>query len=107
MATSVLKRGSKGSDVRELQAALNRAGANPPLEVDGEFGPLTEAVVKSFQAAVNLPVDGIAGPQTIAALLAVNDKKTAQEATQASSSKKKLLWGAGALLTAAVIASLA
>ncbi|HZI13016.1 MAG TPA: peptidoglycan-binding domain-containing protein, partial [Myxococcus sp.] len=49
--------------------ALNKAGANPPLEVDGDFGALTEAAVKQFQERSGLPVDGIYGPRTAARLL--------------------------------------
>ncbi len=102
---AALKRGSKGNDVKELQTALNRAGANPPLDVDGDFGPLTEQVVKSFQQAVGIKVDGIAGPETIAAILAVNDRKAAEEAAS-QVGDKRILWGVGAIMAAIVVALL-
>ena len=44
-----LQRGSRGPDVMELQKQLNARGAK--LEVDGKFGPLTEAALKQFQAS--------------------------------------------------------
>ena len=59
--------GSGGlDDVRSIQTALNANGAN--LEVDGAFGPLTEAAVRAFQTDNGLTVDGIVGPQTSGAL---------------------------------------
>jgi peptidoglycan hydrolase-like protein with peptidoglycan-binding domain len=65
----LLAQGAKGPQVSQLQAALNKAGANPPLEVDGDFGPRTEAAVKQFQERSGLKADGIYGPQTAARLL--------------------------------------
>lgn len=47
-----LKKGSKGSGVKDLQTNLNKAGAKPKLKVDGIFGPITEKGVKSFQKNV-------------------------------------------------------
>lgn len=51
-----LTKGSKGGDVKEMQAIV---GADP---VDGDFGPKTEAAVKAWQAKHDLHVDGIWGP---------------------------------------------
>lgn len=63
-----LSYGSKGSAVKELQTRLNANGATPPLKVDGDFGPLTNGAVLSFQRSRGLVVDGIVGPKTWAAL---------------------------------------
>lgn len=52
-----LKLGSKGDDVKTLQAKLG-------LNVDGDFGPNTETAVKAWQSAHNLTADGIVGPAT-------------------------------------------
>ncbi len=56
-----LQSGSEGRQVRILQHTLGVA-------VDGQFGPRTEAAVRSFQARNGLSVDGVVGPQTSAAL---------------------------------------
>jgi hypothetical protein len=58
----LLRRGSRGKDVRILQARLGRLG--PAVDVDGDFGPATERAVRAFQAARRLEVDGVVGPAT-------------------------------------------
>ena len=67
MAT-LLKRGSRGAAVRDLQTMLNAAGATPKLTVDGDFGPATDKAVRAFQQRAELVVDGIVGSQTRTAL---------------------------------------
>jgi len=57
-----LRRGSKGDDVKKMQAKLG-------LTADGDFGPGTEAALKKWQAANGLTADGVAGPKTLAKLL--------------------------------------
>jgi peptidoglycan hydrolase-like protein with peptidoglycan-binding domain len=64
----VLRRGSDGDAVRELQSKLNALGASPALVVDGIFGPLTEGALKGFQRDHSLGDDGVAGAQTWKAL---------------------------------------
>lgn len=66
-APSVLRKGSTGQAVKELQTALRANGLNT-VKIDGTFGVATETAVKTFQKASGLVVDGIAGPQTQAAL---------------------------------------
>ena len=53
----LLKKGSRGPDVRELQEALG-------LAADGIFGSGTESAVKEFQKLNNLAVDGLVGRGT-------------------------------------------
>jgi putative chitinase len=53
----ILKVGSKGEDVKKLQAKLG-------LGADGVFGSGTEAAVKKWQASNGLTVDGIVGEGT-------------------------------------------
>jgi putative chitinase len=62
----VLRRGIRNDQVEALQRALAAAGY--PATIDGDFGPATEAMVKSFQKAKRLVPDGVAGPATWAAL---------------------------------------
>ncbi len=66
-AMPTLKRGSQGAAVKTLQTLLKQKGfhAGP---VDGDFGPVTEAAVRSFQKAKKLVVDGVVGPVTWTAL---------------------------------------
>lgn len=59
----VLVEGSRGPHVTRLQTELKAAGFNPG-PVDGQFGPLTKAAVRKFQASRGIVVDGIVGPQT-------------------------------------------
>jgi hypothetical protein len=63
--------------VKWLQTALNVIGANPPLEVDGEYGPNTKDAVLQFQKTHGLVADGWAGDLTHAALqLALSKTRT-------------------------------
>ncbi|MCL2797756.1 MAG: peptidoglycan-binding protein [Firmicutes bacterium] len=70
-----LRQGSRGEDVRTLQAMLNKARVKYPsiplLAVDGAFGPMTDSAVRAFQRAAGLTVDGIVGPITWNALAAI------------------------------------
>lgn len=61
-----LKRGSSGDLVKTLQHVLNTTGEH--LSVDGDFGKLTDAAVRRFQASHDLDADGIVGPKTASAL---------------------------------------
>ena len=63
----LIKKGSKGSAVLQLQKILNSKGYK--LSEDSDFGPATEAAVKAFQKANHLENDGEVGPLTWAALL--------------------------------------
>jgi len=63
-----LRPGTKGSQsVATLQAALTSLGY-PAGTADGSYGPSTVEAVSAFQTANNLPVDGVAGPATLAAI---------------------------------------
>lgn len=62
----VLHQGETGALVRAMQGLLNAAGAS--LTLDGIFGPLTEAAVKTFQQHAGITVDGIPGPVTLSHL---------------------------------------
>jgi Transglycosylase-like domain/Putative peptidoglycan binding domain len=60
-AEVVVKRGDRGSAVRQIQARLG-------IPADGVFGPQTAHAIRRFQRAKGLVVDGIVGPQTRRAL---------------------------------------
>lgn len=59
-----LRPGDFGGDVEALQLALLRNGLSPG-PIDGEYGPLTQDAVREFQRTYDLPITGIAGPQTL------------------------------------------
>lgn len=62
-----------GADMGIIQARLNALGANPPLVVDGISGPNTIAAIKAFQSSHGITPDGIVGPITLAALGVTTD----------------------------------
>lgn len=61
-----VKIGSTGDRVREVQYVLRSFGYT--LDVDGQFGPQTDKVVRHFQAVSGLDPDGVVGPLTSGAL---------------------------------------
>jgi putative chitinase len=64
---AVLQQGSSGPDVTALQTQLKALGFDPN-GTDGNFGPGTKAAVIAFQQSKGLTADGVAGPNTMAAL---------------------------------------
>jgi N-acetyl-anhydromuramyl-L-alanine amidase AmpD len=64
---TVLKRGSEGAEVTELQAKLIALGFNIGI-ADGRFGPGTEGGLVAFQKKYGLLTDGLAGPVTMSVL---------------------------------------
>ncbi len=58
--------GMSGRTVRTLQQALVDEGYE--IDVDGDFGEATDAALRDYQSNNDLTVDGIAGPDTWAAL---------------------------------------
>ncbi len=53
----LLKRGTKGGYVIQLQAKLG-------IKADGDFGPLTEKAIRDFQKSHGLVIDGLVGKNT-------------------------------------------
>ena len=82
----LLKNGSKGEDVKKLQAKLG-------LAADGSFGPGTEAKVKEWQAANGLPADGIVGDGTWGKMFGATAPAAAPVAIPPSSFKLAALKG--------------
>lgn len=60
-ASPVLSLGNHGGDLGPKIRGLQRLLA---VEVDGWYGPATEAAVKHYQAAHGLTADGVVGPAT-------------------------------------------
>lgn len=65
--TAVLRQGSSGGEVKELQRRLKNWGYYSGA-VDGVYGKGTVEAVKKFQKKNGLTADGIAGKSTFAAL---------------------------------------
>jgi hypothetical protein len=66
----MLGKGATGDDVKTLQQML-RARGYGSLTPTGSFDDPTEQAVKQFQRAAGLTVDGVVGPQTRPALVAL------------------------------------
>lgn len=63
-----IRRGDKGEDVQHLQVCLTTLGFDVG-DIDGKFGPRTEAVVRDFQDDFeHLEVDGVVGADTWGAI---------------------------------------
>lgn len=71
----ILKRGSKGSDVKKVQLALKKLGYYK-YRLDGYYGLKTRQSVISFQTDQGLCVDGVVGAKTYAALQIAQDLAT-------------------------------
>ena len=67
IVTKLLKKGSTGQQVKYLQMRLNTKG-NYALDIDGDFGPKTEAALKDYQKKEKLEVNGTTDGLTRAAL---------------------------------------
>ena len=67
---NILSKGSKGDNVKALQAMLKGYGYNLGVwGVDGDFGAATDTAVKHYQRDRGLVVDGIVGKATWTNLL--------------------------------------
>lgn len=60
-------RGDSGLDVKKIQIALRKLGYD--ILDDGDFGPLTQAVVIDFQSKHRLVADGVVDKKTLKKLL--------------------------------------
>ena len=58
LGSRTLREGMSGPDVKSLQRELTQAGFKVPA--DGNFGPITERTIRSFERRYRLPVDGVA-----------------------------------------------
>lgn len=65
----ILRLGSRGQSVRDLQILLQRHGMWTFHTITDFFGNVTETAVKNFQKERGLEVDGVVGPATWSELL--------------------------------------
>lgn len=82
-AAGMLRLGSKGAGVREVQRLLGRAGY--AVKVDGDFGPSTRDAVVAFQAVNDIEEDGVVGPVTHGLLLDFKEDRAEDLTVQAVS----------------------
>jgi peptidoglycan hydrolase-like protein with peptidoglycan-binding domain len=66
-AGPTLRKGDMGPEVQKLQTLLEQHGVRTG-GTDGKFGPMTQKAVTEFQRAKGLNANGVAGPETWAAL---------------------------------------
>lgn len=67
-SAALLRRGSRGNEVKELQMTLKELGYFTYPKATGYFGSITEKAVKKFQKDQKLATDGIVGKRTRGAL---------------------------------------
>lgn len=78
LGARILKNGSEGKDVEDLQRRLKAVGYDPG-EIDGEYGPNTASAVKALQKDSHILVDGEFGPDSLKALEALEVDDDAPE----------------------------
>lgn len=103
-ATGMLRMGSKGARVRELQTLLIRAGY--AVTADGDFGPATRDQLKAFQKAQRIAADGVAGPETMRKLEAFKqapDEKPGEQPINEVPAVKEATKGGGLLVLVVAI----
>ncbi|GAB7051360.1 D-Ala-D-Ala carboxypeptidase family metallohydrolase [Catenuloplanes indicus] len=104
-----LREGMTGDDVTQLQIRVaGWTDSGEVLSIDGDFGPRTTAAVRKFQAAYGLGADGVAGPQTVNQIYALQDDDcspihfTFAEVTQSSTCGSQASLQGGAVPAAQV-----
>ena len=81
--SSVLKVGSSGTEVKNLQNKLIELGYLSG-KADGVFGTKTASAVKAFQKASKLTADGVAGAKTLSSLESASPAGTSSSGSSAS-----------------------
>ena len=77
-----LAKGAAGEDVKKMQTMLSAIGYQ--VRVDGVFDADTRTVLKEFQRAAGITVDGIYGNETMAALTAEYKKVVGKQTERAT-----------------------
>ena len=89
-AATLLKFGSRGNEVEQIQSELKNLGYFTYSKVTGYYGSITKEAVKRFQKENGLYVDGIVGKKTYAALKSVASRSDKTAANIAADSLKSL-----------------
>src|ERR1044072_6990086 len=97
----VLKKGSSGPQVKNLQQRLKELGFDPN-GVDGKFGPGTQDAVVAFQKASGLEADCTVGANALAALNLNGDAGSASGSTSVAEATNGGGGGIGASLAQAL-----
>lgn len=100
----MLRMGSKGAKVRELQTLLLRAGYQ--LTVDGDFGPATKRALIAFQKLRKITADGVYGPETARELGAYRQSVDEKVGEQAITAIPEVQQGGGGILGSIVVEGL-
>lgn len=77
-AAALVKKGSKGSDVKMIQTTLKELGYFTYPKVTGYYGSVTVEAVKRFQRDNGIASDGIVGKVTMGKLSGGTEQKTAR-----------------------------
>ncbi len=96
LTSKTLKPGMKGDEVKKMQYALKSILAlSDDFKIDGSYGPQTIAAIKALQKKYHLKVDGIAGPKTQKLMLGVRipllDMKNQTEAMSPADNEKEAI----------------
>ena len=97
LGSRILRNGSEGKDVEDLQHRLKAAGYDPG-EIDGEYGPNTASAVKALQKDAGILVDGEFGPDSLKALTALEVDDDAPETEDRPATGSVLISGGDAWL---------
>lgn len=82
-AATMLKKGSRGSEVTAVQTDLKELGYYTYSKTTGYYGKITVAAVKAFQKENGLSADGIVGKKTFALL----EKKISDSGNKSADAK--------------------
>lgn len=85
---NLMKKGSEGESVVQLQTKLKELGYYTQDAVTGYYGNTTTSAVRDFQMKNGLTADGVAGSATLAKLYSNTAVKNEQTATDPATSSK-------------------
>ncbi|WP_185819900.1 peptidoglycan-binding protein [Salibacterium salarium] len=85
-SSTVIRQGDESAEVEELQRQLSSLGFYNG-EQHGYYGRQTKAAVKRFQTDAEIAIDGIAGPQTFAALKSTDNPVSATPSSDHTADK--------------------